>query len=98
MKYRLKIKRKDNREKVLENYGDLIWEWLCNEIHTGKIFKVSDTAKACPILNHLTLTTKRSYLALVLANVLAEYEKNPEMCPIKKISSQAYLMREDVKY
>ena len=74
---------KHNLDRVMEVYGDLIWEELCDVLPTGAPFKPSDLQLQC--VRHLTPSIQNRYIRFTLQNIILEYADHPGNCPVTRL-------------
>ena len=82
------------QESVVRNYGDFIWEGICNSVRLGQRIIVKDLVYKIPEIKDLAVRTQLDYIRVVLHNIVAEYESSetPEDCPIERISARFWRM------
>ena len=90
MRYALAKVYVARQDRLIETYGDAVWECACDQLMRNMPFKASDlTAAAC--ISHLAPRTRLDICKVTLANVIAEYKDNPEDCPVKRIANHYIL-------
>lgn len=72
---------------MIENYGDIVWNWLTD--HYPVWFDISAVTD-CTGLSHLARRTKTDIGRVTIANVEAEYADAPENCPFVRRGNAYY--------
>ena len=83
-----------NQEQVIRNYGEKVWEWLCDYVYTGHYFTAKTIWENCPVFEGFAKRTRQLYTAAILNNIFAEFINDSERCPIIKINKSRYQMKD----
>lgn len=81
MKYALKTQIVTGQQRVVKNYGDKVWEWLCDTYPESFTVRQAIT---CPLLSGKVDRTKMDYVRVILNNVL---DQDAEKAPFKKVGN-----------
>jgi hypothetical protein len=77
-----------NAQKFVEQYGDDVWEELCDTNRCDEILTVTQVAANLQTLAHLRSPTQ--YLRAVLKAIIDDFNERPEdydgKCPIRTFS------------
>ncbi len=91
MKYALTKMYVTGQERMVRNYGDGVWAWVCDTYRIGQPIIIQDVMIA-PALSHLAERTRLNVGKVIIANVIAEYKDNPAECPVQRIANHWVLV------
>jgi hypothetical protein len=81
MKCVLKKRYRTEQERMIENYGEGFWEWLCDN-HSG-IFTLKELNY--PLFSKLGVRTQHDYARIIIQNVVQESLSVGNIPPITRI-------------
>ena len=98
MKCLLTTKIFSGQNAAIKNYGDLVWDWTCDNVMLDELFTNSRIVNNCTVLKHLEKRTRQQYVSAIISNIYKEFENDINRCPIKRINRLTHLMKSGVDY
>ncbi len=74
------------QEAMIRDYGQMVWEDICNEQHLDRTFAAGALVGELPSIAHLAPKTQYQIIRAVLLSVEAEWAGDQLNAPLRRIS------------